>query len=81
MVVDALFITDLDGYRNLLTPFEEFPAKATGNSYTATPGINDWYETVKINYCETHSPVWDKEEVPDPKVGIKMVHISEEQEA
>ena len=57
---EAEYRSFLDGYRNLLTPFEEFPAKATGNSYTATPGINDWYETVKINYCETHSPVWDK---------------------
>ena len=29
----------------------EFPAKVTGSgSLTATPGINDWYETVKLNY-------------------------------
>lgn len=31
--------------------FEEYPAKWTGNgSRMATPDINDWYETVKINY-------------------------------
>ncbi len=31
--------------------FEEFPAKATGNDqFTASPGINDWFETVKLNY-------------------------------
>lgn len=29
----------------------EFPAKITGSgSLTATPDINDWYETVKLNY-------------------------------
>jgi glycosidase len=31
--------------------FEEMPAKATGNDqFTATPNINDWFETVKLNY-------------------------------
>ncbi|TAE02761.1 MAG: alpha-amylase [Bacteroidetes bacterium] len=32
-------------------PYHEFPAKATGNDqFTATPSINDWFETVKLNY-------------------------------
>lgn len=31
--------------------FEENPAKATGNDqFTASPSINDWFETVKLNY-------------------------------
>ncbi len=31
--------------------YHECPAKATGNDcWNASPGINDWYETVKINY-------------------------------
>ena len=31
--------------------YEEFPAKATGNDcFHASPSINDWYETVKLNY-------------------------------
>lgn len=31
--------------------FDEFPAKWTGNgSRAAQPDINDWYETVKVNY-------------------------------
>ena len=47
-------------YNELLTPFGEFPAKATGNSYTASPGVNDWYETVKLNYGDSHSGTWDK---------------------
>ncbi|OIN60918.1 alpha-amylase family glycosyl hydrolase [Arsenicibacter rosenii] len=30
---------------------KEFPAKVTGNdAVTASPSINDWYETVKLNY-------------------------------
>lgn len=31
--------------------FDEFPAKATGNDvFSATPSVNDWFETVKLNY-------------------------------
>ena len=41
--------------------YDEFPAKATGNNcYRANPGVNDWYETIKINYGDTHSSTWDK---------------------
>ncbi len=32
-------------------PYTESPAKATGNDrFDNTPGCNDWYETVKLNY-------------------------------
>ena len=50
----------LAGFKPLMTPFAENPAKATGNSYTPSPGVNDWYETVKINYCDSYSGTWDK---------------------
>ena len=41
--------------------YEEYPAMATGNNcYNAAPGINDWFETVKINYGDTHTSTWDK---------------------
>lgn len=31
--------------------YEELPAKCTGNDrFDNTPGINDWYETIKLNY-------------------------------
>ncbi len=31
--------------------YNEFPARATGNDqFTASPTVNDWYETVKLNY-------------------------------
>lgn len=32
-------------------PYYEYPAKATGNNrFDAYPCINDWYETIKLNY-------------------------------
>lgn len=40
-------------FDNLDEDFEysEFPAKVTGNNrFDASPSINDWYETVKLNY-------------------------------
>ena len=41
--------------------YNEFPAMATGNNcFTPAPGINDWFETVKINYCDYHTGTWDK---------------------
>ena len=43
----------LNGEANPLSDgkFSEFPAKWTGNgSRKAKPDINDWYETVKVNY-------------------------------
>ena len=44
-----------------MKPYHEMPAMATGNNcYSAEPGINDWFETVKINYCDFRTPAWDK---------------------
>ena len=32
-------------------PYQEIPAKCTGNDrFDNCPGINDWYETIKLNY-------------------------------
>ena len=40
-------------------PYEEFPAKATGNNvFSSCPTINDWYDTVKLNYDEHDT--WEK---------------------
>lgn len=40
---------DSDG--NVVSPYNESPAKATGNDvFSASPSRNDWYETVKLNY-------------------------------
>ena len=44
-----------------MEPYQEMPAMVTGNNcYSAEPGINDWYETVKINYCDNHTGTWDR---------------------
>ena len=44
-----------------IKPYEEMPAMATGNNcYSPNPGVNDWYETVKINYGDSHTGTWDK---------------------
>ena len=40
--------------------YTEFPAKASGNAFTPAPGINDWWETVRLNYCDFHTATWDK---------------------
>ena len=40
-------------------PYEEYPAKATGNNvFAPNPSINDWYDTVKLNYDEHNT--WEK---------------------
>ena len=44
-----------------MEPYHEMPAMATGNNcYSPEPGINDWYETVKINYGDEHTSTWDR---------------------
>ena len=47
----ADFAPDIDLYHGCEKPYQEFPAKATGNDcFSNRPGRNDWYETVKLNY-------------------------------
>ncbi|WP_179318266.1 alpha-amylase family glycosyl hydrolase [Winogradskyella helgolandensis] len=46
--------------------FEEVPAKWTGNGSRASqPDINDWYETVKVNYGVSPEGRKDFDELPD----------------
>ena len=51
--------------------YDEYPAKATGNNvFSESPGINDWFETIKLNYgidyrdqtnhFDPIPPVWNK---------------------
>ena len=45
------FTPYLDLYHGEAEPYIEEPAKATGNDcFHNAPGMNDWYETVKLNY-------------------------------
>lgn len=46
--------------------FEEVPAKWTGNGSRASqPDINDWYETVKVNYGVSPDGKKDFDELPE----------------
>ena len=56
--------------------FDENPAKATGNDvFSATPSLNDWFETIKLNYgvdyLNWRTPHFD----PVPPMWNKMYEI------
>ena len=55
--------------------YNESPAKVTGNDcFTSSPSINDWYETVKLNYGVDHATGWCHFN-PIPNTWIKMRDI------
>lgn len=48
---NEVFAGQFNLYSGAPEPYTESPAKATGNDcFNAYPGMNDWYETVKLNY-------------------------------
>ncbi len=56
--------------------FLETPAKVTGNDhFSPTPGINDWYETVKLNYGVDIQNGRQKHFDPIPDTWVKMKDI------
>ena len=59
-----------------LKDYIEFPARATGNdNFSANPGINDWYETVKLNYGVDYNGGRTNHFDPIPDTWHKMLHI------
>lgn len=59
-------------------PYSECPAKATGNDhFDSHPDVNDWYETVKLNYgvdyCDAGGRSYHFDPIPD--TWQKMVDI------
>ena len=61
---------------NALEPYHEFPAKATGNNrFDAYPNINDWYETVKLNYGVDYQNGGTCHFSPTPDTWTKMLDI------
>lgn len=55
--------------------YTEYPAKATGNDqFSAFPHINDWYETIKLNYGIDYI-AGSKHFHPTPKTWFKMRDI------
>lgn len=56
--------------------YEEMPAKVTGNDcFSAHPGHNDWYETVKLNYGVYYRGGGEKQFAPIPSTWKKMRDI------
>lgn len=56
--------------------FDEFPAKATGNDvFSATPSINDWFETVKLNYGVDYLNNYTRYFDPPPPLWQKIYDI------
>jgi glycosidase len=56
--------------------FEEKPTKVTGNDvFKAEPNINDWYETVKLNYGVNILNNKSKHFEPTPSTWVKMTEI------
>ncbi len=67
-----------DAFQSVLKDgiFNEFPAKATGNDvFSEAPSINDWYETIKLNYgidyLNGHQTYFD----PIPPLWLKLRDI------
>lgn len=55
--------------------YVEFPAKASGNDcFTAFPGVNDWYDTVKLNYGIDYGD-GSRHFDPVPDTWLKMLNI------
>jgi glycosidase len=56
--------------------YKECPAKVTGNDkFDAHPGINDWYETIKLNYGIDYLNGRQKHFNPVPDTWHKMLDI------
>lgn len=56
--------------------FEETPAKVTGNNvFAPTPSVNDWYETVKLNYGVDYQNNGSTHFDPIPDTWLKMRDI------
>lgn len=57
-------------------PYREYPAKATGNNrFDAYPTINDWFETIKLNYGVDYQNGGTCHFTPVPDTWTKMLDI------
>ena len=58
------------------SPYREYPARATGNDcFSPYPSINDWYETVKLNYGVDYCGGSGLHADPLPDTWVKMRDI------
>lgn len=72
------FSPSFDLSQGATEPYVEEPAKATGNDhFDACPGVNDWYETVKLNYGVDYYAGGVRHFDPIPNTWVKMLQILE----
>ncbi|MBE6335622.1 MAG: alpha-amylase [Lentimicrobiaceae bacterium] len=66
---------EVPGQQSAASSYSEFPAKASGNDvFSAKPSVNDWYDTVKLNYgvdYQNNNKVFE----PMPNTWLKMLNI------
>lgn len=75
-IPDQTLQGDIDLHYNAPEPYVENPAKATGNDkFDAYPSVNDWYETVKLNYGIDYMNGRSAHFDPVPETWHKMLAI------
>ncbi|MBQ1929736.1 MAG: alpha-amylase family protein [Bacteroidales bacterium] len=66
----------IPGTKYINGDYIEKPAKASGNDcFSASPSVNDWYETVKLNYGVDYMNGCTKHFNPIPDTWTKMYNI------
>jgi len=77
-VVPAGYNPGGDGFKSALKDgqFDENPAKVTGNNvFSSAPKLDDWFETIKLNYGLDIQNNHTKNFVPQPPLWKKMKDI------
>jgi len=76
LINEELLIPDELSARYPGFKYAENPAQVTGNNhFSPNPGINDWYETVKLNYGIDFQQNEEKNFTPIPDTWIKMEQV------
>lgn len=74
--VDQRYDSGIAGLPGLDFRYEESPAKATGNDvFSPRPSVDDWYETVKLNYGVDYQHSKKEYFAPVPPLWHKMQAI------
>jgi glycosidase len=73
---NQLFAGQFNLLKDEKEPYYEYPAKASGNNvFSALPTVNDWYETVKLNYGIDYAGGGARHFSPIPDTWNKMRDI------
>lgn len=73
---DQALEPQIDLYAGAEVPYAEYPAKVTGNDcFSASPGLKDWYDTVKLNYGVDYIMGGLRNFNPLPSTWFKMMDV------